>query len=315
MLTNVSMHKCLKKQKTEEVQKILQEEAAEEAEIKATVPDFDKGAERVIAKFKEWMLRNDMGAENTITYYVSQVKTFLIHYEDSHPTYMADNLLSLVGTRTLLPMPLKYILLPERTTHSRKNLYCGFQKFSEFISYRFDSIYLIDSKIKNEEKYLFRHNIDSVQARLSQKRKKIFKEAKMSSIKSQSEKMSDEANLKFNTASMVNIIQKFLMSERVQEYMKLFRAVDEKTDSRLKRTTALGTLEVRNLAICLCHIFGGGKRADAYMNMTLSEFDERREVEDSVQISVFKHKTAQSGSALISYEKGSFTDVVMTMYR
>jgi len=51
------------------------------------------------------------------------------------------------------------------------------------------------------------------------------------------------------------------------------------------------------------------------MNMTLSEFDERREVEDSVQISVFKHKTAQSGSALISYEKGSFTDVVMAMYR
>ncbi len=135
------------------------------------------------------------------------------------------------------------------------------------------------------------------------------------SLKNQADKMTDTSNLKFNTASMVNIIQKFLSSEAVQQYMKIFKAVDEKTDAKVRRTNALGTLEVRNLAICLCHIFGGGKRADAYMNMLVSEFDERKEVDSSVQISIFKHKTAQSGSVLISYEKGSFTDVIMTMYR
>jgi hypothetical protein len=127
--------------------------------------------------------------------------------------------------------------------------------------------------------------------------------------------MTDKSNLKFNTASMVNIIQKFLLSEAVQQYMKMFKAVDEKTDAKVSQTNALGTLEVRNLAICLCHIFGGGKRADAYMNMLVSEFDKRKEVDSSIQINVFKHKTAQSGSVLISYEKGSFTDVIMTMYK
>jgi hypothetical protein len=95
----------------------------------------------------------------------------------------------------------------------------------------------------------------------------------------------------------------------------MFKAVDEKTNVMVSKTNALGTLKVRNLAICLCHIFGGGKRADAYMNMLVSELDDRKEVDGSIQISVFRHKTTQSGSALISYEKGSFTDVFKTMYR
>jgi hypothetical protein len=183
------------------------------------------------------------------------------------------------------------------------------------LSYRFDAIFLIDTKITNEEKYLYRQNFDSVHARLRSKRKKIFKEAQFTSLKNQADKMTDKSNLKFNTASMVNIIQNFQSSEAVQQYIKMFKAVDEKTDAKVSKTNALGTLEVRNLAICLCHIFGGGKRANAYMNMLVSEFDKRKEVDGSIQISVFKHKTAQSGSVLISYEKGSFTDIVMTKYR
>jgi hypothetical protein len=102
-------------------------------------------------------------------------------------------------------------------------------------------------------------------------------------MKSQADKMTDQTNLKFNTASMVNIIQKFLSSKAVQHYMKMFKAVDEKTDAKLRKTNTLGTLKVRNLAICLCHIFGGGKRADAFMNMLVSEFNERMEVDSSVQ--------------------------------
>ncbi len=74
----------------------------------------------------------------------------------------------------------------------------------------------------------------------------------------------------------------------------MFKAVNKKMDAKLQKTNALGTLEVRNLAICLCHIFGGGKRADTFTNMLVSEFDKRKEVDSGVQISVFKHKTAQS---------------------
>jgi hypothetical protein len=58
----------------------------------------------------------------------------------------------------------------------------------------------------------------------------------------------------------------------------------------------------------------GGKRADALMNLLFKEFDNRHEVEGMVQISVFKHKKAQSGAALISYKKDSFTDVIMNIY-
>jgi hypothetical protein len=51
------------------------------------------------------------------------------------------------------------------------------------------------------------------------------------------------------------------------------------------------------------------------MNLLIKEFDNRHEVSGMIQISVFKHKMAQSGSALISYEKDSLTDVVMNVYR
>jgi len=309
------MHKCPKKMKAEEEEEKVVEEAANMEDVGMNLPQFDKGAQQICLKFQEWMTSNDMGSENTTNLYVAQVKAFLVHYEDKNPSYVADNLLSPVSTKTLLPMPIEYLLAPERSAHSKKNLYSGLQKFIEFLSYRFDAFYLIDPKITNEEKYLYKQNFDSIHARLRSKRKKIFKEAHLTSIKSQADKMTDESNLKFNTASMVNIIQKFLSSEAVQEYMKMFKAVDEKTDAKVRKTNALGTLEVRNLAICLCHIFGGGKRADAFMNMLVSEFDERKGIDGSIQISVFKHKTAQSGSALILYEKGSFTDVIMTMYR
>jgi len=134
-------------------------------------------------------------------------------------------------------------------------------------------------------------------------------------MKSQADKMINETNLKFNTALMVKIIQKFLSSETVQNYMIMFKAIDEKTDTKLRITNTLGTLEVRNLAVCLCHIFGGGKRVDAFMNMLVFKFDKRKEVDGLVQISVFKHNTTQSRSALISYKRGSYTDMVMTMYR
>ncbi len=50
------------------------------------------------------------------------------------------------------------------------------------------------------------------------------------------------------------------------------------------------------------------------MNL-FKEFDNRHEVEGLVQISVFKHKTAQSGAALISYKKDSFKDAVMNIYQ
>jgi NhaP-type Na+/H+ and K+/H+ antiporter len=76
-------------------------------------------------------------------------------------------------------------------------------------------------------------------------------------IKSQSEKMTNKSNLKFNIASMVNIIQKFLSSETVQHYMKLFKVVDEKTDTKLKKTTALRHSKCTTWP-CLCHIFGAG---------------------------------------------------------
>jgi hypothetical protein len=51
------------------------------------------------------------------------------------------------------------------------------------------------------------------------------------------------------------------------------------------------------------------------MNMLISEFGKRKEVKGVVLILVFKHKTSQSDSALISTEKGLLTDVVMTIYR
>jgi hypothetical protein len=41
-------------------------------------------------------------------------------------------------------------------------------------------------------------------------------------MKSQADKMINETNLKFNTALMVKIIQKFLSSETVQNYMIMF---------------------------------------------------------------------------------------------
>jgi len=74
----------------------------------------------------------------------------------------------------------------------------------------------------------------------------------------------------------------------------------------------LQTLEVRNLAIVLLHIFSNSNRADALMNMLIKEFDNRHGL---IQISVFKHKTAQSGSALISFKKDSPTDIVMNVFR
>jgi hypothetical protein len=315
MVANPLMHKCVKKTKAEEAQKTTEKEEEQTEDVGMNLPQFDKGATQILLKFLEWMISNDMGSENTTNLYLAQVKGFLINYEENHASYIADCLLSPVSTKTLLPMPIGYLLALERSSHTRKNFYSGMQKFIEFLSYRFDAIYLIDTKITNEEKYLYLQNFDSVHARLRSKRKKIFKEAQFTSLMNQADKMTDESNLKFNTALMVNIIQKFLSSEAVQQYMKMFKAVDEKTDAKVSKTNALGTLEVRNLAICLCHIFGGGKRADAYMNMLVSEFDERKEVDGSIPISVFKHKTAQSGSAFISYKKGSFMDIVMTMYR
>jgi hypothetical protein len=77
-------------------------------------------------------------------------------------------------------------------------------------------------------------------------------------IKSQSEKMSNKNTLKFNIASIVNIIQKFLLSDTVQHYMKLFKAVDEKTDTKLKKTTALGHSRCTTWPY-LCHIFWSRK--------------------------------------------------------
>jgi len=308
------MHHCLKKKKTEEVGMMIQVEDVEKDEVGTTVPQLHKGAKKVTFKFLEWMTRNNMGAENAIKCYVVQGKGFLIHYEEINPSYIADNWLCPVGIKILLPMPLENHLFPEGTIHPRKNPYSGFQKFIEFQTYRFYTFYLIDPKFSNKEKYLFKQNFDSVHARLNQKRKKLFKESVVLTMKNQSEKMSKKKNLKFNTAIIISIIQKFLSSKTVQRYMKPFKAIDEKTDAKVRKLPALGTLVVRNLTIVLRQIFGEGKRANTFKKMLISKFIEWKEVDD-VQFSIFKDKMAQSGSALISYEKDSFIDILMTMYQ
>lgn len=202
------MHHCLKKKKTEEVGMMIQVEYDEKDEDGTTVPQLHKGAKKVTFKFPEWMTRNNMGAENAIKCYVVQGKGFLIHCEEINPSYIADNWLCPVGMKILLPMPLENHLFPEGTIHSRQNPYSGFQKFIEFQTYRFYTFYLIDPKFSNKEKYLFKQNFDSVHARLHQKRKKLFKESVVLTMKNQSEKMSNKKNLKFNTAIMISFIQK-----------------------------------------------------------------------------------------------------------
>jgi hypothetical protein len=166
MVANPSMHKCAKKTKAEEAQKTTKKEEEQTEDVGMNLPQFDKGPTQILLKFQEWMISNDMGSENTTNLYLTQVKGFLVNYKQNHASYIAKCLLSPVSMKTLLPMPIGYLLAPERSSHARKNFYSGMQKFIQFLSYLFDAIYLIDTKITNEEKYLYRQNLDSVHARL-----------------------------------------------------------------------------------------------------------------------------------------------------
>jgi hypothetical protein len=116
----------------------------------------------------------------------------------------------------------------------------------------------------------------------------------MATLQVQSERMKDDKNLTFNTQAMVRIIRDFMATKKIKEYKKTFASNSEDCYRKIAKSLGLPTLEVRNLAIVLLHIFGGGKRADALMNLLIKEFDNRHEVSGMIQISVFKHKTAQS---------------------
>jgi len=322
MLTNLAMHRCAKKMKTEEAKPEAREEEEEEGfpeEPKAgpSVPDSagQKGGEKVFAKFMRWMVRNEMGSDKTASLYLSALKTFFLDYEEKHPSYSANDLLCPVETSTFLPSPISYLLSPDLTVHVRKTFYNAYQKFIEFLLDRFDSLFLMAKRISNDDKNLYKNNLLSIRAKLREKRKKVFKDSAMASLQVQSERMKDDDNLTFNTQAMVRIIRDFMATKKMKEYKKTFASNSEDCYRKIAKSSGLPTLEVRNLAIVLLHIFGGGKRADALMNLLIKEFDNRHEVSGMIQISVFKHKTAQSGSALISYEKDSLTDVVMNVYR
>jgi hypothetical protein len=135
MVANPSMHKCVKKAKAEEAQKTTEKEEEQTEDVGMNLPQFDKGATQILLKFQEWMISNDMGSENTTSLYLAQVKGFLINYEENHPWYIANCLLSPVSAKTLLPMPIGYLMAPERSSHARKNFYSAMQKFIEFLSY------------------------------------------------------------------------------------------------------------------------------------------------------------------------------------
>ncbi len=127
--------------------------------------------------------------------------------------------------------------------------------------------------------------------------------------------MKDNENLTFNTQAMVQIIRDFMATKTIKDYRKIFASNSKECYEKIAKSMGLRTLEVSNLAIVLLHIFGGNKRADALMNLLIEEFDNRHEVSGMIQISVFKHKTAQSGLTLISYKKDSLTDIVMNVFR
>jgi len=146
MVANPSMHKCVKKAKAEEAQKTTEKEEEQTEDVGMNLPQFDKGSTQILLKFQEWMMSKDMGSENTTNLYLAQIKGFLINYVENHASFIADCLLSPVSTnptKTLLPMPIGYLLAPERSSHARKNFYLGIQKFIEFLSYRFDDLMMI----------------------------------------------------------------------------------------------------------------------------------------------------------------------------
>jgi hypothetical protein len=115
-------------------------------DVGMNLPQFDKGSTQILLKFQAWMMIKDMGSENTTNLYLAQIKGFLINYVENHASFIADCLLSPVSTnptKTLLPMPIGYLLAPERSSHARKNFYSRMQKFIEFLSYQFDDLMMI----------------------------------------------------------------------------------------------------------------------------------------------------------------------------
>jgi hypothetical protein len=74
-------------------------------------------------------------------------------------------------------------------------------------------------------------------------------------------------------------------------------------------------IDIRNFCIVLLLIFAGGKRSDVLKNITIQQFDERKEIEGTIQIEIFEHKTKSSGSALLTFPKNSLPDRVSQVYR
>jgi hypothetical protein len=62
-------------------------------------------------------------------------------------------------------------------------------------------------------------------------------------------------------------------------------------------------------------MFAGGKRGDILKNTTIQHFDERKEIEGTVQIKIFEHKTKTSGSVLVTFPKNSLPGRVCQIYR
>ncbi len=180
---------------------------------------------------------------------------------------------------------------------------------------RFDSLFLMAKRISNDNKNLYKNNLLFIQPKLREMQKKVFKELAMAILQVRSERMKDDENLTFNTQAMVQIIRDFMATKTIKDYRKIFASNSEECYEKIAKSMGLRTLKVSNLAIVLLHIFGGNKRADALMNLLIEEFDNRHEVSGMIQISVFKHKTAQSRLTLISYEKDSLTDIIMNVFR
>ncbi len=92
------MHKCTKRMKVKEAEKMTEKEDMQMEDVGTTLPQFDEGAHQICLTFQEWMTSNNMGAENTTNLYVNQVKGFLVYFEDLNASFIANNLLSPVST-------------------------------------------------------------------------------------------------------------------------------------------------------------------------------------------------------------------------
>jgi len=160
---NAEMHKKRSETTKEDAQE-EEEGLAEEPQAEPSVPTStgEKKGDNIFAKFKHWMVKNDMGSEKTASLYLSSLKSFFLEYKEKNQTYAANDLLCPVDTSTFLPSPISYLLSPDLTVHIRKTFYNAYQKFIEFLSDRFDSLFLMAKHITNDDKNLFKNNLLSI---------------------------------------------------------------------------------------------------------------------------------------------------------